>query len=119
MGFGGKSDSGSSVQYVQPEQQTVDYEALMAPMYETMAAQSAQNNELMGAMMSSNIVTPSVSDLSIDLDYDAENQALQDKINKQITDADVKRRGVLGTILSDIDDDDDPSTVTSSLLSGS
>lgn len=100
-----------------------DIGATIAPMLEYMNAQSAMSNANMQRSLaltnSSSQASMPVVESFVDIDYDKENQTLQDKINKQISDEDSKRKGVLGTILTSEDDDDEPSAVKSSLLSGS
>lgn len=120
--MGGKGDSGDGYVF-QPsaEEQMAPITDMMGMMGEQnamtqlMMQQNQRNTETMLANQNSGSV-PTVTDYT-DIDYDAENASLQEKINKQITDEESKRSGVLGTILSD--EEEDPSTVTSSLLVGS
>jgi hypothetical protein len=83
-----------------------------------MQEQSNATNELIAQMSASDVTYPSTTDLSVGIDYAAENAALQSKIDQQISDDDIQRRGVLGTILADIDDEEEVDTTTSSLLTG-
>lgn len=77
-------------------------------MTQAMIAQNAANQ----AQMFSNIPEPTVLDV---VDYDAENKKLRAKLDEQVVES--KRKGVLGTILTQLDNDDEPNTVKS-LLSG-
>lgn len=115
--MGSKGDNASTDSYSTP---VVDNSAqVQASMSEYMNAMmqmnSASTAQIIESMGSNDL--PEVTSYT-DVDYDAENLSLQEKIDAQIEADDVKRRGVLGTVLSN-EDDEDPETVTSSLLVGS
>ena len=116
--MGWDKGGGGSQQYsFAPPSSSIDSNALVEPMMNFMAQQMATTQEIVN---NSNMAMLSLPDpsTSVEVDYVSKNKELQDRISKQISDEDIKRRGVLGTILTDIDDEDEPPAHKSSLLWG-
>lgn len=119
MGFG-KSSQGSSSGYVPTQTASApDYSGIMgsqtALMESMMAANTANTQALVGSLQNT---APTSVDYTPAVDYASENKTLQQRIDEGIEFDDAKREGVLGTIMTNLDDEDDPSTVGPSLLSG-
>jgi len=113
--MGGKGKDKPKVE-AQPAAEGPDIGALINPMMMMMQQQTTITQQMLEQqkLFRTTAAVPDTSTIDA-LDYDKENQALKAKLDKQITDADIKRKGVLGTILTNIDDEDDPNTTTSLL----
>lgn len=116
--MGGKGQDTQPV--VAPPQQQVDPMMFMGPMMEFMSQQNMATQQMLEQQrqQQTGFQLPDPSSMAVGVDYAAENKALQEKINQQVTDEDMKRRGVLGTILTDIEDTGEPAATKSSLLLG-
>jgi hypothetical protein len=113
--MGGKSSKSSSPQMVVAPSNNFDMDKYTAEIEATIKANNEKTMKMLEELSKAseeNIpeITPPVV-----LDYSKENQALRDKIDAQNEAEDSKRKGVLGTILTQLEDD--PDTVTS-LLGG-
>lgn len=68
------------------------------------------------AIEASNISTPATITPTISMDYLKANKEAQDKIDKELAALDTRRKGVLGTVLTSLSDED-PDALTT-LLGG-
>lgn len=115
--MGGKKSKSKTVT-AEPAQPSLSAESYMGPIFGMLAAQQQAmqavmaNSQAMQASLYSSVPTPTTID---EVDYESENDKLRKRLEKQVEEADAKRKGVLGTILTSIDDE--PSTVKS-LLGG-
>lgn len=116
--MGGKSDKKKTEVVAEPEPAQPDMSAYIAQVTGAIAQQNQMTQAMMQNMQSmqansfASIPQPTTS---IKVDYDSENKKLKERLAKQVDASDVKRKGVLGTILTSIDDE--PDTVKS-LLTG-
>jgi len=116
--MGGKNDKKKTEVVAEPEQAQPDMSGYIAQVTGAMAQQNQmtqammQNMQNMQANSFASVPQPTTS---IKVDYDSENKKLKERLAKQVEASDVKRKGVLGTILTSIDDE--PETVKS-LLTG-
>lgn len=110
----GSKDDGSSAPEYQVVQQQEDPMAKIAPMLAMMSMQ----NQAAANMSMPELTMPEYTSTTLPMDYEESNKKLQERIAAGASATDAKRKGVLGTIHTNLDDDSEPDAVKSSLLGG-
>jgi len=117
--MGGKGKSSNTTVQLPQQTQGPDVGAMMEPMLAYLAQSQAITKSMIEQQQAMQLASTPPEPTSVDvIDYEAENKAIKEKMSKAITAEDIKRKGVLGTILTSLSDDDDPDAITS-LLGGS